>query len=342
MWAGLGDRGKIRERLLERHAPAIAKKIAPAADANPRTEPDSAETRNSELNQRQVIDYLVHQFAELTKLPTAQIYADEPVENYGLDSIMITTFAQMLEHDLGELSKTLLFEYPTIEALAGYLLKSHAAALSELFRPVAAPVQPELRPAVKSHRFLFPSTTEAPAASERMEKPSVTSSEDIAIIGVFGRYPQADDLDEFWANLVAGKDSIEEVPADRWNYRDHYDPDAGKPGKTTNKWGGFLKDVDRFDPLFFNISPAEAQFMDPQERLFLETVWKTVEDAGYTKTALNECKVGVFVGVMYGQYQLFGVEERLEGEPDFAKLIVRYDRQSRLLLLQLAWPQPGS
>ena len=314
VWAGLGDPGKIRARLLERHATLSAEKIAPAPHTNGWTEPDPVEAGNSSLNQERVVDYLVQQFAELTKLPAGQIYADEPVENYGLDSIMITTFAQMLEHDLGELSKTVLFEYPTLGALADYLVKNHAAALSQLFRPVAVP-QPELRSAVKAPRFLFPAVTGAPSASECAENPSVSTSEDIAIIGVFGRYPQADDLDEFWANLAAGKDSIEEVPSDRWNYRQHYDPEAGKPGKTTNKWGGFLRDVDKFDPLFFNISPTEAQFMDPQERLFLETVWKTVEDAGYSKTALNERKIGVFVGVMYGQYQLFGVEERLHGNP---------------------------
>ncbi len=313
VWAGVGDRGKIRARLLERYTALSGKKIAPAAGTNPRTEAGLNEIGNWKLNQHQVIDYLIRQFAELTRLPSAHIHADEPVENYGLDSIMITTFAQMLEHDLGELSKTLLFEYPTIEALAGYLVKNHAAALFALFGPTAAAAPPEIPPVATTGRFRFDASTEAPVASECPKTPPASTSEDIAIIGVFGRYPQADDLDEFWANLAAGKDSIEEVPPDRWDYRHHYDPAPGKPGKTTNKWGGFLRDVDKFDPLFFNISPAEAQFMDPQERLFLETVWKTVEDAGYAKTALSECKVGVFVGVMYGQYQLFGVEERLRG-----------------------------
>ncbi len=254
---------------------------------------------------------------------------------------MITTFAQMLEHDLGELSKTLLFEYPTIESLAGYLIKYHAAALSELFRPLAPAAQPEIRPVFWGDRFLSPAAAEVSSAPKSSEKPSTATSEDIAIIGVFGRYPQADDLDEFWANLATGRDCVEEIPADRWDYRDHFDSDAGKPGKTTNKWGGFLKDVDKFDPLFFNISPAEAQFMDPQERLFLETVWKTVEDAGYSKSALNERKVGVFVGVMYGQYQLFGVEERLRGNPVSLEFLVRHDCQPGLLFFQLARSQPG-
>ena len=71
--------------------------------------------------------------------------------------------------------------------------------------------------------------------------------------------------------------------------------------------------MDKFDPLFFSISPKEAELLDPQERLFLETAWHTLEDAGYTRTSLWDRKVGVYVGVMYGEYQLFGAEELLRG-----------------------------
>src|SRR5258707_10693834 len=116
----------------------------------------------------------------------------------------------------------------------------------------------------------------------------------------------ADDLEEFWANLRSGRDCIVEIPAERWDYRVFYDPEPGKLGKTRNKWGGFMNAVDRFDARFFNVTPREAFALDPQERRFLETAWRTVEDAGYRKSALAGKKVGVFVGVMYGQYQLYG------------------------------------
>ncbi|CAM5290409.1 SDR family NAD(P)-dependent oxidoreductase OS=Streptomyces alboniger OX=132473 GN=CP975_27355 PE=4 SV=1 [Streptomyces alboniger] len=103
--------------------------------------------------------------------------------------------------------------------------------------------------------------------------------DDIAIIGVAGRYPQADDVDEFWRNLRAGRDSIEEIPADRWNHDRFYDPDKSAPGKTYGKWGGFVRGADRFDPLFFRMSQIEAELTDPQERVFLEhgcgTSWRT-------------------------------------------------------------------
>ncbi|WP_141292105.1 beta-ketoacyl synthase N-terminal-like domain-containing protein, partial [Ideonella azotifigens] len=78
-------------------------------------------------------------------------------------------------------------------------------------------------------------------------------------------------------------------------------------GKTYSKWGGFIEGVDEFDPLFFNISPREAELMDPQERLFLQCVHATLEDAGYTRGSVAaEQNVGVFVGVMYEEYQLYG------------------------------------
>ncbi len=274
---------------------------------------------SGEVSRQEVVNYLTGKFAELTKSPLAKIQADEPIENYGIDSVMVTTFSQMLERDLGELSKTLLFEYPTLDALADYLLDEHSTAIAAVTGtqpvPSVGDEQPESLITPPGDRFLNDLATIAVDRTEADGAKPLVVDQEIAIIGVFGRYPQADDLDEFWENLASGKDCIEEVPADRWNYREHYSPEACTPGKTNNKWGGFIRDVDKFDPLFFNISPREAQVMDPQERIFLETVWKTLEDAGYTKSALNDRKIGVFVGVMYGQYQLFSVEERLKGNP---------------------------
>src|SRR5262249_16311074 len=139
------------------------------------------------------------------------------------------------------------------------------------------------------------------------------SEQDIAIIGMSGHYPQADSLDTFWSNLEAGRDCIVEIPPERWDYPRYYQPKDGASGKTGGmycKWGGFLPDIDKFDPLFFHISPLEARFMDPQERLFLQTVSACFEDAGYSKRLLRDesagdgrANVGVFAGVTYNNYQ---------------------------------------
>ncbi len=124
----------------------------------------------------------------------------------------------------------------------------------------------------------------------------------IAIIGMSGRFPGAQNLDEYWANLAAGVDSVKEVPPERWDVRKYYDPDPKKKDRSSSKWGGFVSDIDKFDPLFFNISPAEARLMDPQQRLFLEESWKALEGAGYSPELLSKVRCGVYVGVMNNDY----------------------------------------
>lgn len=140
---------------------------------------------------------------------------------------------------------------------------------------------------------------------------------DIAIVGVAGRYPQAADLDEFWDNIRSGRDCVREVPAERWDHRGHTRAEASSAGASPRTWwGGFLDDIDRFDPLFFQISLLEADYLDPQERLFLECAHHVLEDAGYTGELLSRAgRVGVFAGVMYQEYQLFGAQAQERGLP---------------------------
>lgn len=146
-----------------------------------------------------------------------------------------------------------------------------------------------------------------------------SNEEDIAIIGLSGRYPMANNLENFWENLKSGKDCITEIPEDRWNTNRYFDADKYNKNTYYNKWGGFLDNIDKFDPTFFNISPKEAEVIDPQERLFLETVWHTIEDAGYKSDTLSGSDMGVFVGVMFGQYQLSGAEELMKGNYRFSE-----------------------
>ncbi|MEM6602158.1 MAG: beta-ketoacyl synthase N-terminal-like domain-containing protein, partial [Verrucomicrobiota bacterium] len=140
---------------------------------------------------------------------------------------------------------------------------------------------------------------------ERFPTP-ISNPEPIAVIGLSGRYPGADDLTAFWNNLRSGKDSITEIPEERWELEHFYDAEIGKAGKSYSKWGGFVADVDQFDPLFFNISPRVAENMDPQTRLFLEESWKALEDSGYVPHGLSKKeRVGVFAGVFWTDYQLY-------------------------------------
>ena len=121
--------------------------------------------------------------------------------------------------------------------------------------------------------------------------------EPIAIIGIGCRLPGAKDPESFWQLLRNGVDAITEVPKDRWDIDAFYDPEPGKPGKMSTRWGGFLERVDQFDPSFFGISPREVERMDPQQRLVLEVAWEALENAGLAPDKLSGSQTGVFIGI---------------------------------------------
>ncbi|RXJ71691.1 hypothetical protein CS022_20345 [Veronia nyctiphanis] len=126
---------------------------------------------------------------------------------------------------------------------------------------------------------------------------AVSASEPIAIIGIDGILPQSEDLSAFWKHLEMGSDLITEVPEARWSWRKVWGDPFKEKNRTKIKWGGFIPDVDKFDAAFFGLSPREAELMDPQHRLFLQVVWRCIEDAGYRASTLAETqKVGLFCG----------------------------------------------
>jgi hypothetical protein len=110
---------------------------------------------------------------------------------------------------------------------------------------------------------------------------NISQKEPIAIIGIWCRFPGgANSPEAFWKLLRDGVDAITEVPSDRWNLDNFYDPEGAKPGKIRTRWGGFVDKIDEFDAEFFGISPREASSIDPQHRLLLEVAWEALEDGG--------------------------------------------------------------
>lgn len=134
-------------------------------------------------------------------------------------------------------------------------------------------------------------------------------SADIAIIGVACRFPDADHYHEFWENINSGKDSIREVPIERWNPDLYYSADISIPNKTISKWGGFIHKADHFDHKFFNISPREAKNMDPEQRILLEETWRCIEDSGVSLQDLQRKTTSVFAGIMNSDYRQTGHAE---------------------------------
>src|SRR6476620_2504182 len=123
-----------------------------------------------------------------------------------------------------------------------------------------------------------------------------------------------DSPEQLWEALIEGEDLVTEIPADRWDVDDHYDPEPGVPGRSPCKWGAFLDDVAGFDSDFFGISEREATAMDPQHRLLLETSWEAMEHAGFSPEALAGSLTGVFVGLTVNDYQLLAADtDAMEG-----------------------------
>lgn len=292
--------------------PGYQKQLVQALESHSRiakTAVQSLATTSPELHTKTAV-LLKKLIAETLKLAPEQLDKDLAFEHYGIDSLMIIQLNQRLEREFSTLPKTLFFEYQTLAALTAYFVKHHAPQLAQRFNTTSPLIQKK----TQSSSLTLPTKRLPLSSSKKTTNP--VAKDDIAIIGMSGRFPQAQDLAQFWENLQAGKDCISEIPSERWDLLSYFDADKEAPGKTYSKWGGFLSDVDKFDPLFFNISPREAALMDPQERLFLETAWKTIEDAGYAREQLAGDKVGVYVGVMYGEYQLFAAE--YQGEAQFA------------------------
>ncbi|HWH01505.1 MAG TPA: SDR family NAD(P)-dependent oxidoreductase, partial [Pilimelia sp.] len=276
-------------------------------DAAPPSDGAAAELR------RRAQRFLAEVLSAELRMPAGEIDPEEELDTYGVDSLIVMSATAALERHFGPLSKTLFFEYLTLGQLAEYFVAEHADALRAALTP-AAPTDPAAgaRPVPAGSGEPAAGTRPAAAVAAAVASPRPASAdEDIAIIGVAGRYPQADDLWQFWENLRAGRDCVEEVPADRWPHDRWYDPTPGTPGRTATRTGGFLRDVDKFDPMFFRMSPVEARHLDPQERIFLQTVWHLLEDAGRTRADLAAVRTGVFVGMMYGHYQLYGVDAAL-------------------------------
>lgn len=127
----------------------------------------------------------------------------------------------------------------------------------------------------------------------------------VAVIGIGCRVPGGiDSPEKLWDALLRGDDHVTEVPRERWDADEFYDPQPGVPGRTTSRWGAFLDDVAGFDAEFFGLGEREATAIDPQHRLLLETAWEAMEHAGLTPQAVRGTSAGVFTGLTHYDYEI--------------------------------------
>ncbi|MBE1876185.1 type I polyketide synthase [Myceligenerans pegani] len=175
--------------------------------------------------------------------------------------------------------------------------------------------QPEQTNEEKLVDYLKWVTADLKKTRERLAEVESAAGEPVAIVGMACRYPGGvSSADDLWRLAEEGRDGITPWPDDRgWDVDALYDPEPGRPGRSSTKDGGFLADATLFDADFFGISPREALAMDPQQRLLLETAWETFEHAGIDPGTLRGAAVGVFAGVVEQSYLGLHGPEELEG-----------------------------
>jgi len=222
--------------------------------------------------------WLVGKISQQTNIAPQDIDIREPWAHYGLDSLQLVSLSGELGDLLGfKLSVTLGYDYPSIEALAQYL--------AEKLNPDSA--SPKIDVGSKIATWTNDTNNSCSA---------------IAIIGMGCRFPGSPNLNAFWHLLHDGIDVIKEVPPSRWDVNTFYEPTPGTPGKMNTRWGGFLEEVEQFEPEFFGISHQEAESIDLQQRLLLMVAREAIENAGQTLKQLANTDTGVFIGTSTHDY----------------------------------------
>src|SRR6185436_1566868 len=190
----------------------------------------------------------------------------------GHSLLLLQVQAKLLELLGREVPVLDLFRFPTVTALASYLAPDESEESEEAI-PAAAVARPARAP--------------RPATGDRR----------IAIIGMAGRFPGASSVEELWANLCAGVESILPISDEELEETD--------PGLLADpkfvRAAAVMAGADRFDADFFGFTPRDAVVTDPQHRVFLECSWEAVESAGYDPVSCPD-RIGVFAGVSFSTY----------------------------------------
>jgi acyl transferase domain-containing protein/NAD(P)-dependent dehydrogenase (short-subunit alcohol dehydrogenase family)/acyl carrier protein len=247
---------------------------------------------------------LVRIVGEILLIKQEKISVDTIFADLGFDSLSLASFAEALsKHFSVQISPATFFGHSTIKSLATYLFDTHGAEIVQRLQRVYPPstIIPDEKNTPPPE---VPRETEA---SIKVIKPE-SLNEPIAIIGMSGRFPGADNVDSLWQLFFTGRDAISDIPPQRLALGNFKTNHQGAPHGLRCGW---LSDVDMFDSSFFEITPLEAEGMDPRQRILLQEAWNALENAGYGPRLLEKGKIGMFVGVEDGDYYAAGEKPSL-------------------------------
>ena len=247
-----------------------------------------AQRQVDDLDLREKIESDLKGFVhQLLKVPMDKLDVNINLADFGFDSISLVKCARAISnHFKLTITPAQFFSNLTIGALANYLQEEYHDEINKFY----------------NKKITTSSESPGVAKSFTIRSESIETDSDInrgyepiAIVGMSGKFPKSDDLDEYWENLQQGKNCISKIPNERRDWSDYYDQIS--EDKTNVIWGGFIEGVKKFDPQFFGLSDEEAEMMDPQQRLLLTYAYKAIEDAGYDPKTLPDIATGVFIAI---------------------------------------------
>ncbi|CAI6244199.1 SDR family NAD(P)-dependent oxidoreductase [Bacillus subtilis] len=250
-----------------------------------------------------VSDTITKIVASTIKVDPQKLDINKTFDSYGINSVHVTEINRKLSKIIPTLNNTLFFESNNLNEFITKTEKYFNNVNVPRFTSDKLSQNSKENKTLESIKSLESDSHTRTKAVTKLESTKDTRNNDIAIIGMSGRFSKVDNLNEF-NNLLKTKDNpVLEIPYDRWDKDEYFTPrkeyDSAQD-KSYSKWGYFLGNPFNFDSTFFNIPPITAKYMDPQERLFLEECWKAVIDSGYTKERLSKYsdqRIGVYGAV---------------------------------------------
>lgn len=221
--------------------------------------------------------------------------------DFGFDSISLAKLSENISSYFSvKVTANIFFNYPNINKLADYLMHKYEEKIFGHYKRKGMLIKTEKEEYSPRKADSVTVNKECPVSDPAKNfAPDIQENrKPISIIGMSGRFPDSENIDELWEILESGREVLHEIPDERKGWTQLVcDGELQEKRKI-----GVIPGISEFEPLFFEIAPRDAEKMDPRQRLLLQETWKALEDAGYGKELLESDRIGMFVGAEEGDY----------------------------------------